>query len=52
MTSQQRLQQAVKLSNALFDLMTEEEQETYETLLEHFEDYVNDLQIDVEREQG
>ena len=46
MTPKQRLDRALQIRAALTDLMTDEENDNYEGLDEHFQDYINDLTLD------
>jgi ribulose bisphosphate carboxylase small subunit len=46
MDANQRLARALQIRQALWDLMTTEESDTYECLSDHLEDYIRDLGID------
>ena len=48
MTEQERLNRALQIRAALLDLMTPEEDQHYECLFEHFADYINDLNVDLQ----
>ena len=49
MTPQQRLNRALQIRQALEALMTDAECDLYECLFDHFADYINDLNIDLQR---
>ena len=49
-TASHRYHQAVAIQAALDDLINDDERAAYELLLEHLDDYVSDLEIDVTRE--
>ena len=46
MSELDRLNRALLIQNALASLMTDEEADNYEALIEHFDDYIRDLMID------
>lgn len=48
MTAQERLNRALQIRAALEALMTSEEADHYECLFEHFADYINDLNVDLQ----
>jgi hypothetical protein len=48
MTEQGRLNRALQIRAALEALMTPEEADHYECLFEHFADYINDLNVDLQ----
>jgi hypothetical protein len=52
MTPLDRLNRALVIQNALTELMTDTEADTYEVLTEHFNDYINDLRIDYQDSLG
>jgi hypothetical protein len=47
-----RLNRALVIENALLALMTDDEAETYECLIDHLGDYISDLTIDHQNTLG
>ena len=46
MDTQQRLNKAIQIREALSSLMSDEESETYGFMFDHLEDYIRDLGLD------
>lgn len=47
-----RLNRALVIQNALCELMTDDEADTYECLIDHLGDYISDLTIDHQNTLG
>ena len=52
MTPKERLDRALVIQNALYELLTTQEADTYEVLNDHFNDLIGDLRNDYQETLG